>query len=67
MSQHSGPELTLDAVDWTASELPAADASLVAKFDYQELRETLEAIVSSMKAVACDVETLPPSEPTTSS
>lgn len=44
-------------------KLTTGDEPLWASFDYKKLRETLEAIVSSMEATAQEVEDSPPSEP----
>jgi hypothetical protein len=60
-----------EAPDLAMAELSPADALLVARFDYRELRETLEAVVSSMvastKGLAEETEILPPAEPASGS
>lgn len=67
MSQSRGREASVDTPNWTAAEPAPADALLVARFDYRELRETLEAVVASMVAttqgITKEIEGLPPSEP----
>jgi hypothetical protein len=65
MSQSPGRNIA-ETPNLAMPEQSPTDALLVARFDYRELRETLEAIVSNMKAATGDVEILPP-EPTTGS
>jgi hypothetical protein len=50
-------------LDFAAGELATADMPPWASFDYNKLRETLEAIVQGMEAAAQHVEGSPPSEP----
>ena len=58
-------DIGLEASDWAVADIAPSDAPLKAKFDYQELRETLEAIVSSMKAAASNIEAVSSAEPST--
>ena len=50
-------------LDWPAGELATAEMPPWAWFDYNKLRETLEAIVQGMEAAAQQIEGSPPSEP----
>lgn len=50
-------------LDWEAGELATADMPPWASFDYNKLRETLEAIVSGMESAGEHIERSPPSEP----
>jgi hypothetical protein len=49
-------EVQKRAFDSAEAQLPAGDEAQWAKFDYLKLRETLEAIVSSMEATAQDID-----------
>ena len=55
MPESVGRKADEKGADLALEELPRPDALLLAKFDYQELRETLEAIVSSMTAAASEL------------
>ncbi len=70
MSQSPGRNVA-ETPDLAMAETSPADALLVARFDYRELRETLEAVVASMvastKGIAKETELLPPPEATSGS
>ena len=50
-------------LDWPAGELATAEMPPWAWFDYNKLRETLEAIVQGMEAAAQQIDCSPPLEP----
>jgi hypothetical protein len=52
-----------ESLDWPAGELATAEMPPWASFDYNKLRETLEAIVSGMEAAVQHVERSPASGP----